>query len=111
LYRRVWYHNLKIPLFYGLLLGSGYVAWTTSTIWAEGLLYGVMGYLWMGIVTFMHGCPHGAFFKTRWQNWAFGLFATLPLLLTFTAFRADHQVLTPARPAVDPHQQTRRLSS
>jgi fatty acid desaturase len=88
--RRVWYPNLKIPLFYGLLLGSGYAAWTTSSGWVEGLMYGVMGYLWMGIVTFMHDCTHGVLFKARWKNWAFGLFAILPLIITFSAFRADH---------------------
>ncbi len=90
LYRHGGYHNLKIPLFYGLLLGSGYVAWTTSNPWLAGLTYGVMGYLWMSIVTFMHDCAHGVLFKARWKNWAFGMFSTLPLFITFTAFQADH---------------------
>ena len=63
LYRHVWYHNLKIPLFYGLLCGAGYVAWTTSSVWVEWLMYGAMGYLWMSIVTFMHDCTHGVLLR------------------------------------------------
>jgi len=90
LYRHVWYYNLKIPLFYGLLGSAGYVAWTTSQVWVERLMYVVMGYLWMSIVTFMHDCTHGVLFKARWKNWAFGLFSTLPLIITFIAFKEDH---------------------
>ena len=90
LYRHVSYHNLKIPLFYGLLCGAGYVAWTTSSVWVEWLMYGAMGYLWMSIVTFMHDCTHGVLFKARWKNWVFGMFSILPLIITFIAFKEDH---------------------
>jgi len=90
LYRHTWYHNLKIPLFYGLLIGSGYVAWNTSSIWVEWLMYGAMGYLWMSIVTFMHDCTHSVLFKARWKNWAFGIFSILPLIVTFISFKEDH---------------------
>jgi len=90
LYRHVWYHNLKIPLFYGLLCGAGYVAWTTSSVWVEWLMYGAMGYLWMSIVTFMHDCTHGVLFKARWKNWAFVMSSIFPLIITFIAFKEDH---------------------
>jgi len=90
LYRHTWYHNLKIPLFYGMLIGSGYAAWNTPSVWMKWLMYGMMGYLWMSIVTFMHDCTHGVLFKARWKNWAFGIFSTLPIIVTFISFKEDH---------------------
>ena len=30
LYQHTWYHNLKIPLFYAMIVGAGYVAWNTE---------------------------------------------------------------------------------
>ena len=33
LYQHSWYHNLKIPLFYALLVGLGWLAWTTEHAW------------------------------------------------------------------------------
>jgi fatty acid desaturase len=90
LYRHKWYYNLKIPLFYGMLIGFGYIAWNTSRVWVEWLMYGLIGYLWMSIVTFMHDCTHSVLFKARWKNWAFGIFSTLPLIVTFISFREDH---------------------
>jgi fatty acid desaturase len=90
LYRHTWYHNLKIPLFYGMLIGSGYVAWNTPSVWVRWFMYGSMGYLWMSIVTFMHDCTHGVLFKAQWKNWAFGIFSTLPIIVTFISFKEDH---------------------
>jgi fatty acid desaturase len=90
LYRHTWYYNLKIPLCYTLLITAGYVAWTTSIPWVQWLMYGGMGYMWMSIVTFMHDCTHSVLFKARWKNWAFGMFSTIPLLITFIAFKEDH---------------------
>jgi fatty acid desaturase len=90
LYQHVWYHNLKIPLSYSMLIGCGYVAWNTSSPLVEWLMYGAMGYLWMSIVTFMHDCTHSVLFKARWKNWAFGVFSTLPIIITFIAFKEDH---------------------
>ena len=90
LYRQTWYPNLKIPLFYGMLIGCGYVSWTTSSVWVEWLMYGIIGYLWMSIVTFMHDCTHNVLFKARWKNWAFGIFSTLPIIVTFISFKEDH---------------------
>jgi fatty acid desaturase len=89
-YQHTWYHNLKIPLFYGLLLTAGYVAWTTTSASVRGLMYGGMGYLWMSIVTFMHDCTHSVLFKARWKNWLFGVFSMVPLLVTFISFKEDH---------------------
>jgi fatty acid desaturase len=90
LYQHTWHHNLKIPLFYGMLVGCGYVAWNTPSVWIEWLMYGMMGYLWMSIVTFMHDCTHSVLFKARWKNWAFGIFSTLPIIITFISFKEDH---------------------
>jgi fatty acid desaturase len=53
-------------------------------------MYGLMGYLWMSIVTFMHDCTHSVLFKAKWKNWAFGIFSTLPLFVTFISFKEDH---------------------
>ena len=55
LYRHDWRHNLvKIPFFYALLVATGMVAWHASSAWVEWSAYVFMGYLWMGILTFMH---------------------------------------------------------
>ena len=53
-------------------------------------MYGCMGYLWMGIVTFMHDCTHGVLFKAAWKNWVFGVFSMIPLVVTFITFKEDH---------------------
>jgi len=90
LYRHSGYHNLKIPLFYAMLIGLGFVAWNASLTWIDWLAYLAMGYLWMSIVTFMHDCTHGVLFKARWMNWAFGLFSTIPIVVTFISFKEDH---------------------
>lgn len=90
LYRHAWRHNLKIPLFYALLLIAGYLAWTTSAPWFRWLMYIGMGYLWMSIVTFMHDCTHSVLFETKWKNWVFGVFSMIPLIVTFIAFKEDH---------------------
>jgi fatty acid desaturase len=90
LYQHMWRYNAKIPLFYMLLIAAGFLAWTASSTWLQWLMYGCMGYLWMSIVTFMHDCTHDVLFKTRWKNWAFGVFSMIPLLVTFITFKEDH---------------------
>ncbi len=90
LYQHTWYHNLKIPLFYAMIVGAGYVAWNTEQTWVRWLMYGGIGYLWMSIVTFMHDCTHSVLFKKKWKNWAFGIFSTLPIIVTFISFKEDH---------------------
>ena len=82
--------NAKIPLFYLLLITSGYLAWRASSVWLQWLMYGCMGYLWMSIVTFMHDCTHETLFKAWWKNWMFGVFSMIPLLVTFITFKEDH---------------------
>jgi fatty acid desaturase len=44
----------------------------------------------MSVVTFMHDCVHGVLFKASWKNWAFGVFSTIPIIVTFVSFREDH---------------------
>jgi fatty acid desaturase len=90
LYRQDWRPNLKIPLIYGLLGLAAYLAWTTSSTPLRFGLYACMGYLWMSVVTFMHDASHGVLFRAPWKNWLFGFFSTVPILITFTSFRADH---------------------
>ena len=53
-------------------------------------MYMSMGYLWMSIVTFMHDCTHGVLFRAKWKNWAFGVFSTVPIIVTFSSFKEDH---------------------
>jgi len=90
LYRQSWPHNLKSILIYGMLIGCGVLAWNAESPWIVWPAYLAMGYLWMGIVTFMHDCTHLILFRKRWKNWAFGIFSTLPILITFTSFMDDH---------------------
>ena len=90
LYQHTWYHNLKIPLFYAMIVGAGSVAWNTEQMWVQWLMYTGIGYLWMSIVTFMHDCTHSVLFKEKWKNWAFGIFSTLPIIVTFISFKEGH---------------------
>jgi fatty acid desaturase len=89
-YRQTWWRNLKIPLIYALLIAAGYLAWMTPSAWIRWLLYAAMGYLWMSVVTFMHDCVHGVLFKSSRANWAFGIFSTIPIIVTYVSFREDH---------------------
>jgi fatty acid desaturase len=90
LYQHSWRSNLKIPLFYLLLVAAGYWAWTTSSPWLRWTMYGCMGYLWMSVVTLMHDGTHDILFAARWKNWAFGIFSMIPLVVTFITFKEDH---------------------
>lgn len=84
--------NLKIPLFYGIWIALGIIAWNSSHWALTWLCYLGMGYIQMGIVTFMHDCTHSTLFKARWKNWAFGIFAMIPLIISFTSFKEDHLI-------------------
>jgi len=90
LYQHTWYHNLKIPLFYAMIIVAGYIAWNTEQASIRWLMYASIGYLWMSIVTFMHDCTHSVLFKKKWKNWVFGIFSTLPIIVTFISFNEDH---------------------
>jgi len=35
---------------------------------------------------------HSTLFKDRWKNWAFGIFAMIPLIISFTSFKEDHLI-------------------
>lgn len=90
LYRQDWRPNLKILLIYGLLGLAGTLAWNTSSTPLRFGLYACMGYLWMGVVTFMHDASHGVLFRAPWKNWLFGFASTIPIVISFISFRADH---------------------
>ena len=90
LYRQSWPRNLKSVLIYIMMIGCGVLAWKAESPWIVWPAYLAMGYLWMGIVTFMHECTHLIMFRKRWKNWAFGILSTLPLPITFTSFMDDH---------------------
>lgn len=90
LYCQDWRPNLKILLIYGLLGLAGLLAWFTPYTPLRVGLYVGMGYLWMSVVTFMHDASHGVLFRAPWKNWLFGFFSTIPILVTFISFRADH---------------------
>jgi fatty acid desaturase len=92
LYQHTWTYNLKVFLIYGLMIGCGVLAWNAESPWVVWPAYIAMGYLWMGVVTFMHDCTHMVLFKKRWKNWVFGIFSTLPIVITFVSFMDDHLV-------------------
>ena len=80
----------KIPLFLGLMVAAGWVAWTTTSSVVLWTAYVALGYLWMGIVTFMHDGTHDTLFARPWLNTAFGVVAMIPIGVSFIAFQRDH---------------------
>ena len=84
--------NLKIPLFYVLWIGFGYLAWNSENLWLDILCYFAMGYMQMGVVTFMHDATHSVLFKEKWKNWTFGILSMFPLVISFMSFKDDHLV-------------------
>jgi len=80
----------KIPLFLGLMVAAGWVAWTTTSPVVLWTAYVALGYLWMGIVTFMHDGTHDTLFARPWLNTAFGVVAMIPIGVSFIAFQRDH---------------------
>jgi fatty acid desaturase len=80
----------KIPLFIGLMVAFTWVAWTTQSNWVLWAAYISLGYMWMGMVTFMHDATHLTLFRNRLGNWIFGILCMLPIFATFVAFREDH---------------------
>jgi fatty acid desaturase len=92
LYKQRWLPNTKIPLFYVFWIGFGIIAWNSSYSIITWLCYLGMGYMQMGIMTFMHDCTHSVLFKAKWKNSAFGIFAIIPMLISFTCFKEDHLI-------------------
>lgn len=80
----------KIPLFLSLMVLVTWLAWTTESGLVRWSAYIGLGYLWMGIVTFMHDATHNILFARKWGNWAFGIIAMLPLMVSFVSFKEDH---------------------
>ena len=80
----------KIPLFVGLMVAAGWLAWTTTSSALLWVAYLALGYLWMSIVTFMHDGTHHTLFRRSWLNTAFGVIAMIPIGVSFIAFRMDH---------------------
>jgi fatty acid desaturase len=80
----------KIPLFVGLMVAGSWVAWNSYDPWVLVPVYIALGYLWMGMVTFMHDALHYTLFRSKALNWAFGILCMLPIFATFVGFREDH---------------------
>jgi fatty acid desaturase len=81
---------IKIPLFTGLMIALTVLAWKADTTWLRWATYIAIGYLWMGMVTFMHDALHYTLFRSRIANWVFGILCMLPIFATFVGFREDH---------------------
>ena len=80
----------KIPLFIGLMVALSLVAWNAESWPLQWVAYLGIGYLWMGMVTFMHDALHNTLFRSSLLNWAFGILCMLPIFATFVGFREDH---------------------
>jgi fatty acid desaturase len=80
----------KIPLFTGLMVLMTWMAWNADSAWVQWPLYIGIGYLWMGMVTFMHDALHYTLFRSKLANWVFGILCMLPIFATFVGFREDH---------------------
>ncbi|MEJ0099774.1 MAG: fatty acid desaturase [Pseudomonadota bacterium] len=80
----------KIPLFTALMVGLGFIAWHADSLLVLSVAYIGIGYMWMGMVTFMHDALHYTLFRGRWANWLFGVLCMLPIFATFVGFREDH---------------------
>ena len=80
----------KIPLFIGIMVFLTWVAWTTDSSPIKWVAYLGLGYMWMGMVTFMHDGTHNTLFKEKWANWAFSIICMIPLMASFITFKEDH---------------------
>lgn len=80
----------KIPLFVGIMAVLGLIAWNTQSTLVLCAAYIGLGYMWMGMVTFMHDALHSTLFRSRAANWVFGIACMLPIFASFVGFREDH---------------------
>lgn len=80
----------KIPLFTAIMVGLTWFAWNTESPWLLWPTYLAIGYMWMGMVTFMHDALHYTLFRNKLANWVFGIACMLPIFATFVGFREDH---------------------
>ncbi len=81
---------VKIPLFVALMVALSWLAWSTPYGAWRWFAYIGIGYLWMGMVTFMHDATHDVLFRHRGLGWAFGIVTMIPIFASFIAFREDH---------------------
>ncbi len=81
---------VKIPLFVAIMIALNWIAWTTDTAVIKWSAYVGIGYMWMGMVTFMHDAGHNTLFRSRLANWVFGIACMMPLMATFVGFKEDH---------------------
>ena len=88
--QRIMPNLIKIPLFVGIMVLLTWAAWTTDSGLLRWSAYIGLGYLWMGIVTFMHDATHNTLFEKKWENWVFGIIAMIPLMASFISFKEDH---------------------
>ncbi len=87
---RPWHTHAKIAFFVAIMVALGAIAWTTPVTEVKWAAYVGLGYMQMSMVTFMHDATHNILFEPRWENWAFGIIAMIPLLASFVAFKEDH---------------------
>jgi fatty acid desaturase len=87
---RLFPNLVKIPLFVAIMVALNWVAWTTDMVFVKWSAYLGIGYMWMGMVTFMHDAGHNTLFKSRGANWVFGIACMMPLMATFVGFKEDH---------------------
>src|SRR3546814_19879669 len=69
---RPYHTHAKILLFIAIMIGLGAIAWTSDSAWVRWMAYIGLGYMQMGMVTFMHEATHKVLFEQRWENWALG---------------------------------------
>ena len=87
---RPWPNLIKIPLFLLLMTALTWAAWTTPSMLMRWSAYIALGYMWMGMVTFMHDATHDVLFRNRGLGWAFGIITMIPIFASFVAFKEDH---------------------
>jgi fatty acid desaturase len=80
----------KIPLFVALMVALTWLAWFTPSTVLRWSAYIALGYLWMGMVTFMHDATHDVLFRNRTAGWLFGIVTMIPIFASFVAFKEDH---------------------
>ena len=80
----------KMPLFVGSMVALTWLAWETPSTLLRWSCYIALGYLWMGMVTFMHDATHDVLFRSRIAGWLFGIVTMIPIFASFVAFKEDH---------------------
>lgn len=90
LYAQQSYYRWKILLFYLLWGALGYFATLTSSWLLSLIAYIGIGFIMLGILTFMHDAVHGILFRNKRANELVGNLMMLPFWGTFITFKEDH---------------------